>query len=113
MIRGEIMNDEIKEILDILKKCKDYDDEVYLIKQHGATLLLDYITNLQQRSVEIGEYNTLVNKYNEVFKENKKLKSQLKGTTHCYDEEEHKKLQQENERLKELIEKIITEVNND
>lgn len=44
------MNDEIREILDILKKCKDYDDEVYLIKQHGATLLLDYITNLQKEN---------------------------------------------------------------
>lgn len=42
-------DEEIKETLDILKKCKDYDDEVYLIKQHGATLLLDYITNLQER----------------------------------------------------------------
>ena len=45
------MKDEIKEILDILQKCKDYDDEVYLIKQHGATLLLDYITNLQEENV--------------------------------------------------------------
>ena len=43
------MTDEIREILDILKNCKDYDDEVFLIKQHSATLLLDYITNLQQQ----------------------------------------------------------------
>jgi hypothetical protein len=44
------MNDEIKEILDILQNCKDYDDEVFLIKQHSATLLLDYITNLQNEN---------------------------------------------------------------
>lgn len=47
------MSDEIKEILDILKNCKDYDDEVFLIKQHSATLLLDYITNLQEENKEL------------------------------------------------------------
>ena len=38
---------EIKEILEILRRCT-YGDEVYLIKEHGATVLLDYITNLQE-----------------------------------------------------------------
>ena len=32
---------------------------------------------------------------------------QLKGTTHCYDEEEHKRLQQENQEYKEVIDKVI------
>jgi len=49
------MKDEIKEILDILQKCKDYDDEVYLIKQHGAQILLDYITNLQEENKRLKE----------------------------------------------------------
>lgn len=36
-------------------------------------------------------------------KQNQELKSQLKGTTHCYDEEEHKKL---SEQLELLISKL-------
>ena len=44
------MNDEIKEILGILRRCT-YGNEVYLIKEQGATLLLDYITNLQEENV--------------------------------------------------------------
>ena len=39
-----------------------------------------------------------------LLKENQELKSQLKGTTHCYDEEEHKKIKEENEKLKKLLE---------
>lgn len=99
------MNDEIKEILDNFEKYearyKLHNETQFIITYREIQILLDYITNLQQRSVDIGEYNTLVNEYNEIFKENKNLKSQLKGTTHCYDEEEYKNLQQENERLKE------------
>ena len=34
-------------------------------------------------------------------KENKELKLQLKGTTHCFDEEEHEKLKKQLEELKE------------
>ena len=34
-------------------------------------------------------------------KENQELKSQLKGTTHCFDEEEHEKLKKQLEELKE------------
>ena len=32
-------------------------------------------------------------------RENKELKSQLKGTTHCFDEEEHRKLQENYDRI--------------
>ena len=34
-------------------------------------------------------------------RENKELKLQLKGTTHCFDEEEHEKLKKQLEELKE------------
>ena len=34
-------------------------------------------------------------------RENQELKSQLKGTTHCFDEEEHEKLKKQLEKLKE------------
>ena len=52
---------EIKEILGILRRCT-YGDEVYLIKEHGATLLLDYITNLQQENEELKEYLKIMEK---------------------------------------------------
>ena len=39
-------------------------------------------------------------------KENEELKSQLRGTTHCFDEEEHKKLKEENKELKKQVEEI-------
>lgn len=37
----------------------------------------------------------------DLLKENQELKSQLKGTTHCFDEEEHEKLKKQLEELKE------------
>jgi hypothetical protein len=39
----------------------------------------------------------------ELNKENQKLKSQLKGTTHCYDEEEHRKLENNWNELKRWL----------
>lgn len=39
-------------------------------------------------------------------KENQELKSQLRGTTHCFDEEEHNKLKEENQKLKKQLEEI-------
>lgn len=69
------MSDEIKEILDILQKCKDYDDEVYLIKQNGATLLLDYITNLK----------TIEKEYSPLLSENAELENK---TTNLQEETE-------------------------
>ena len=39
------------------------------------------------------------------------LRSQLKGTTHCFDEEEHNQLQQENQKYKEVIDKAKELIN--
>lgn len=39
------------------------------------------------------------NFYYPLLVENQELKSQLKGTTHCYDEEEHRKLQENYDRI--------------
>lgn len=38
------------------------------------------------------------------IKENEELKSILRGTTHCFDEEEHNKLKEENQKLKKQLE---------
>lgn len=58
-----------------------YDELVDYCKEAGQTISeLDY----KNRKLE---------------KENQKLKSQLKGTTHCFDEEEHKRLSEQLELL--------------
>ena len=44
---------------------------------------------------------TDINAMQVLLKENEELKLQLKGTTHCFDEEEHEKLKKELEELKE------------
>lgn len=41
---------------------------------------------------------------NIIEKENQELKSQLAGTTHCFDEEEHRKLKDEIKKLERIIE---------
>lgn len=47
--------------------------------------------------------NTLELDNAELKKENQELKSQLKGTTHCFDEEEHRKLKKQLEDANEMI----------
>lgn len=41
------------------------------------------------------DLNNLALERNTLVQENEELKSQLRGTTHCFDEEEHKKLKEE------------------
>lgn len=53
----------------------------------------------------IGQFITINNKkyhlccIEQLQQENQELKSQLKGTTHCFDEEEHRKLQENYDRI--------------
>lgn len=54
-------------------------------------------------------YKAMVEELTEYAEENEKLKSQLAGTTFCYDEEEHRKLKEENEELKKQLEEIQKE----
>lgn len=79
------MNNEIKEILNKLQKCKDDDEDILLIKQYGATLILNYITNLQQ----------------EIEKLNDDKRGMLVQLYKANDEKD--KIKQENKRLKELV----------
>lgn len=62
--------------------------------------LLDIIEFLQDdRKQWINQFSKTHNESIKIQKENQELKSQLKGTTHCYDEEEHKKLSEQLELL--------------
>lgn len=49
--------------------------------------------------------------YEELEKENRELKTLLKGTTHCYDEEDDKQLREENEELKNKLKFVDDYVN--
>lgn len=55
--------------------------------------LVDYCKEASQTISELDYKNR------KLEKENQKLKSQLKGTTHCFDEEEHKRLSEQLELL--------------
>lgn len=48
--------------------------------------------------------NELLARIGLLEKENQKLKSQLAGTTHCFDEEEHRKLKDKIKELERVIE---------
>lgn len=64
----------------------------------------DYITNLQQKVEQLEKDNYDLDKDNQMlFEENQELKLQLKGTTHCFDEEEHEKLKKQVEEYKDKI----------
>ena len=66
--------------------------------------LLDIIEFLQNdRKQWVNQFTQTHNESIEIQEENQDLKSQLKGTTHCYDEEEHKRL---SEQLELLISKL-------
>lgn len=63
------------------------------------------IVKLQEENERL---NGVIQTYNILLKsnikENEELKSQLRGTTHCFDEEEHNKLKEENQKLKKQLE---------
>lgn len=68
----------------------------------NAVDLLNIIEFLQDdRRQCLEELSKTHNRSVEIQKENQELKSQLAGTTHCFDEEEHNKLKEENQELKE------------
>lgn len=66
--------------------------------------LLDIIEFLQEdRNQWINQFTKTHNESVEIQKENQELKSQLAGTTHCFDEEEHRELKKQLEDANETI----------
>ena len=62
----------------------------------NAVDLLNIIEFLQDdRRQCLEELSKTHNRSVEIQKENEELKSQLRGTTHCFDEEEHNRLKEE------------------
>lgn len=70
----------------------------------NAVDLLNIIEFLQDdRRQCLEELSKTHNRSVEIQKKNQELKSQLKGTTHCFDEEEHNKLKEEIRQLKKHL----------
>ena len=70
----------------------------------NAVDLLNIIKFLQDdRRQCLEELSKTHNRSVEIQKENQELKSQLAGTTHCFDEEKHNKLKEENQELKKQL----------
>ena len=64
--------------------------------------IIEFLQDDRRQCLE--ELSKTHNRSVEIQKENQELKSQLAGTTHCFDEEEHRKLKDEIKKLERIIE---------
>lgn len=76
----------------------DGDIEISIYKKANAV----FKTNEYKETEDICIEKETINIF-DLLKENQELKSQLKGTTHCYDEEEHRKLENNWNELKRWL----------
>ena len=83
------------------------DIEITMYRKANAV----FKTNEYNETDNICTYKETINIFN-LLKENQELKSQLKGTTHCFDEEEHEKLKKQLENYKKLGFKHLQDKNN-
>ena len=74
------------------------DIEITMYRKANAV----FKTNEYNETDNICTYKGTINIFN-LLKENQELKSQLKGTTHCFDEEEHRKLENNWNELKRWL----------
>ena len=65
----------------------------------------NFNSHLEKGTIEMSNeyYNLLEEKMVRLINKNQELKSQLKGTTHCFDEEEHRKLENNWNELKRWL----------
>ena len=83
-----------KELTDFEKESKDDLTKVfYRIKQMNNKQLRKYIENSNWNNI-LQIIRFLQEEIEQIQQENEQLKLTLKGTTHCFDEEEHRKLNQ-------------------
>lgn len=77
----------------------DGDIEISIYKKANAV----FKTNEYNEIEDVCIHKEIINIF-DLLKENQELKSQLKGTTHCFDEEEHRKLKDEIKKIERIIE---------
>ena len=96
-----IPKDVFNELFDEMGNWKE---EAKELNQKYLNAVADYETTmseLQELKKQLEEYKLITIDYQELEARNQELKLQLKGTTHCFDEEEHEKLKKQLEELKE------------
>ena len=77
------MNNEIKEILDDLRDEYCYLNNETILTFDEASLLLDYITNLQEENKELGRYYTRANnEFLDFYQRVNEAIKYLKGNEH-------------------------------
>ena len=77
----------------------DGDIEISIYKKANAVFKPNEYNEIEDVCI----HKEIINIF-DLLKENQELKSQLKGTTHCFDEEEHRKLKDEIKKLERIIE---------
>lgn len=82
------------------------DIEITMYRKANAV----FKTNEYNETDNICTYKEIINIF-DLLKENQELKSQLKGTTHCFDEEEHEKLKKQQKEFIEWLEDEIKRIN--
>ena len=107
-------NEILNKYIDLIDKgyCSDC-NELNCIDNFPHSKITHAIRELQQENKILKENaennDKVVDKVNWenmlLKKENQELKSQLKGTTHCFDEEEHEKLKKQLEEYENELEK--------
>lgn len=83
-------------------------DWLELIKEdknlNGAYIsIAQYIYLIEKENKELEEYKNPINYFKYANKNVTEQNKQLKGTTHCFDEEEHEKLKKQVEEYKDKI----------
>ena len=73
-------------------------------EEYINTLELDIAELREEIKTKDKAYKAIVEELTEYAKENEKLKSQLSGTTFCYDEKEHRDLKDKIKELERVIE---------
>ncbi len=112
------MNEEIKELLDILNKVKDYDEKEcytccsendFLLANNEIKLLLNYITNLQEENQKLKEQLNCKEYFSSTMPEDTEFVILTKNN---YDRQqkdlalENIELKQENQKLVKVIDEL-------
>lgn len=116
------MNKEIKENNSIMECCicNNYKKGEFIVindKKYHLGCITNLQEDLENKNNEIASLFNDKQYYfklsNELQQEREDLKTQLKGTTHCYDEKEHQRLIKENKKQEELISRLYSIISDD
>ena len=104
LIPKDVFNELFSEMVNWREETKE-------LKQKYLNAVADYETTMSELQELKADYGNKAQVERDLLKEeNQELKSQLKGTTHCFDEEEHERLKFEKEQLNSLVNSCQEEI---